>query len=133
MLRRVVLGKSIGFGIGLLGFVMIPYLFPDTPLLLRIGVLMWYTMMGAMIALGGVIDEHPWFGFSIIAPVRGAIFGAIMNTILVCIAFESFVSMFSALDISPFWVVAEGLVIGLIIDVIITKKTGEGAALCSNQ
>ena len=136
-MKRIVWGKSIGFGVGLVGFLSIPYVFPDASMMLRVGVLVWYTLVGAMVAVTGVVDRHPLCSFRLTSFIRGAMLGASMNIALVLIAFETLSTLMQTsvwfAGMSPFWLVAEGLVVGMIIDVIITKKTGEGASLCAGQ
>ena len=59
LLTRIAVGKAIGFGFGLVGYLTLPMLLPDADPYLRWGILLWYGTMGAMIGVVGVITWHP--------------------------------------------------------------------------
>jgi hypothetical protein len=134
-MKRIVIGKGLGFLFGLLAFFVIPMVLPDVSMMMRVGVLLWYTMMGAMIGVFGVMDYHPILKMRMPAWFRGVVIGGSMNLILLLIAYDALephlVTATVFTNISPFWIVFEGAVLGLIIDMFITKKTGEGASLCA--
>lgn len=136
-MKRMVIGKSLGFLFGLIAFFVIPMVLPDVSMMMRAGVLLWYTMMGAMIAMFGVMDYHPIIKIRMNAWCRGAMIGASMNFILLLVAYDALAPHLATAtvftDISPFWLVLEGAVVGVIIDLMVTKKTGEGAVLCAGE
>ena len=49
LMTRIALGKAIGFGIGLVGFLTLPAVYPDADPFLAWGILLWYTTMGGLI------------------------------------------------------------------------------------
>ena len=51
---RILIGKSIGFLFGLAGFVLLPLFLPEAAWLIRWGILLWYTTVGAIIGVFGV-------------------------------------------------------------------------------
>ena len=53
LMTRIVVGKSIGFLVGLSGFIFLPYLLPEAGWLIRWGLLLWYTTFGATIGVFG--------------------------------------------------------------------------------
>jgi hypothetical protein len=55
--RRIIVGKTIGFAFGLAGFLLLPFFDPQAGWLLRWGILFWYTTLGAIIALFGVMTR----------------------------------------------------------------------------
>ena len=59
LMTRIVIGKGIGFVIGLVGFLALPWFLPEADWMLRWGVLLWYTTVGAVIGVMGVITWHP--------------------------------------------------------------------------
>jgi len=134
---RVIAGKTTGFVIGLIGFFAIPMVMPEATLMLQFGFLFWYTMMGAMIGFLGVMDSHPWFHFRMNAWFRGIFFGGFMNLALALIAYDTLEALFATASMftgmSPFWLVLEGAIVGLIIDLIATKKGGEGPRTVIDQ
>ena len=56
---RIAVGKGIGLLFGLAGFIMLPYFLPEAGWLLRWGILLWYTTVGAVIGVFGVYTWHP--------------------------------------------------------------------------
>ncbi|MDE0820670.1 MAG: hypothetical protein OSA95_06090 [Opitutales bacterium] len=129
---RVGIGKAIGFLFGLLGFIFMTYFLPDVGWMLRWGVLLWYTAVGAMIGVFGVFTYHPVLKMPWPWWLRAPLLGAVMNFILVLFAFDDIQSMMTSLFgesgilSSPFWLAAEGAIIGLVIDYLATRFGGEG-------
>ncbi|MEP4475897.1 MAG: hypothetical protein ABJ024_12650, partial [Lentilitoribacter sp.] len=72
---RIGLGKLIGFGIGILGFIFLPYIAPESSLMLRLGLLLWYTTIGAIVGVFGVYTHHPVFNLPLPWWIRAPIIG----------------------------------------------------------
>jgi len=129
---RIAIGTTAGFVLGLVGFLMLPYVLPSADPMLSWGYLLWYTSLGAIIAALGVLDwqevlERPipwWIG----APA----IGAWMNFVLTLLiyhhlrAFSQALFGEASLLVSPFWFAGEGVVVGLIIGYACTHFGGEG-------
>ncbi len=133
LMTRIAIGKGIGFLIGLAGFILLPHFLPDASLMLRWGILLWYTTFGAIIGVFGVVTYHPVLKLPMPWWLRATVMGAWLNFVLVFFAHEPMsammVSVFGeggALS-SPFWFAAEGAVVGLIIGYFATRFGGEGA------
>jgi hypothetical protein len=130
--KRIIVGKTIGFAFGLAGFLLLPFFDPEAGWLLRWGILFWYTTLGAIIALFGVMTKSPVLEISLPWMVRGLFIGAWMNFMLTFFAYDAMqavmVSTFGedGLLSSPFWFTLEGAIIGLIIDYAVTRWGGEG-------
>ena len=135
--RRVVAAKMTGFIIGLIGFVSIPFIFPDASLMLRFGVLLWYTIVGGMIGLVGIMDHHPIFHFKLNPWMRGIAIGGVMNLALALIAFDVLSSLMASTasfaDMSPFWIILEGMIVGVIVDLVATKRAGDGPSIVTES
>ena len=130
LVRRIFIGKSLGFLLGLLAFFLIPYFLSDVNHLIPWGVLLWYTTFGAIIGVFGVFTYHPVFKRDIPWWLRSSVIGAWMNFVLVFFAYETMQSMIhvifpSGLISSPFWFALEGVIIGLVIDYWATKYGGK--------
>ena len=129
---RVAVGKAVGFAIGLLGLVAMPYVWPEADWMIRFGVLCWYGTMGAVIGLVGVYTQHPVLHFPTPWYFRASIVGAWMNFVLVLFAHDTLQAMLVSLFgpesfwTSPFWFVLEGAIVGLIIGFLATRLGGEG-------
>ena len=129
---RIAIGKAIGFLVGLAGFVLLPWFMPEAGWLIRWGILLWYTTLGAIIGMFGVFTWHPVLKLPMPWWVRAPFIGAWMNFVLTFFAYDMLKQAMEAvfgLDgvlNSPFWFVAEGAVVGLIIGYVATRFGGEG-------
>lgn len=131
--RRLWSAKFTGFVFGLICFFSIPIFWPDEGLMFRFGILVWYTVVGLVIGLAGVLDHHPYFGFKLPLGGRGMFFGSLLNFVIVLLGYEKIEELMLTTQsfsdwglFSPFWFVLEGLVLGMIIDIVATKFGGEG-------
>lgn len=132
LVTRIAIGKGIGFVIGLLGFILLPFFVPEAGWLIRWGILLWYTTLGAIIGVFGVFTWHPILKLPMPWWFRAPLLGAWMNFVLTFFAYDAMaammVSMFGAEGFmqSPFWFTAEGAIVGLIIGYFATRFGGEG-------
>jgi len=139
LITRIAIGKTIGLIVGLLGFFLLPLFLPDVDVFLRWGVLLWYITFGATIGVFGVITYHPILKMPFPWWFRSTFMGAWLNFVLTFFAYDDLKvlmqSMFgeSGLMTSPFWIVAEGAIVGLIIGYFATKFGGEGKAAVDND
>jgi len=134
LMTRIAVGKTIGILFGLIGFIFLPYFYPESGWLLRWGILLWYTTLGAIIGVFGVFTHHPILRLTFPWWFRASLLGAWMNFVLTFFAFNTMqavmISIFGENGIltSPFWFTAEGAIIGLIIGYFATRFGGEGKA-----
>jgi hypothetical protein len=132
LITRIAIGKIIGFLFGLIGFIFLPYFLPDASWLLRWGILLWYTTVGAIIGVFGVFTYHPILKLPLPWWFRAPLLGAWMNFVLTFFAFDAMqammLSLFGENGIlnSPFWFTVEGGIIGLIMGYLATRFGGEG-------
>jgi len=132
LITRIAVGKAIGLLFGLIGFILLPYFLPDASWLLRWGILLWYTTVGAIIGVFGVFTYHPILKLPFPWWFRAPLLGAWMNFVLTFFAFDAMQAMIivvfgeNGMLMSPFWFVAEGAIIGLVIGFFATKFGGEG-------
>jgi hypothetical protein len=132
LMTRIAIGKAIGFLFGLAGFIFLPYFLPDAGWLLRWGILLWYTTVGAIIGVFGVFTYHPVLKLPFPWWFRAPLLGGWMNFVLTFLAYDTMQSMMVSLFgeggvlSSPFWFTAEGAILGLIIGYFATRFGGEG-------
>lgn len=135
MLRRIALGKLLGLAVGLAGFILIPILAQGIDPMLRWAFLFWYIILGAVVALVGIVDRYPVFDLPYPWWLRGTVTGAWLNFVIVLFAYQSLgelaVSIFGVggLFNSPWWLILEGAMVGAAIDGICTAVTGDGRKL----
>jgi hypothetical protein len=132
LVTRIAVGKGLGLAVGLVGFFSLPMFMPEADFLLRWGILLWYTTLGAVIGVFGVFNWHPILKLPLPWWVRAPFVGAWMNFVLTFFAYDAMqavmTSMFGVDGIlqSPFWFAFEGAVVGLVIGFAATKIGGEG-------
>jgi hypothetical protein len=132
LMTRIAIGKGVGFIFGLIGFIAMPVLFGETDIMLRWGILLWYTTVGAVIGVFGVITWHPVLRLPMPWWFRSSLVGAWMNFVLTLFIYDTLQSYIAHLFgdngamSSPFWFVLEGAVVGLLIGFLATRFGGEG-------
>jgi hypothetical protein len=134
LMTRIVTGKLVGFAFGLAGFLLLPYFLPEAGWQLRLGILLWYTTLGAIIGVFGVFTYHPILKLPFPWWFRATLLGAWMNFVLTLFAYNDMQAMMHTLYGSdgllgsPFWFVLEGAIIGLVIGYFATRLGGEGTS-----
>lgn len=132
LFTRIAIGKGIGFIIGLIGFFLLPTFMPDPDWQLRLGLLLWYITVGAFIGVFGVVTWHPVLHIPLPWWFRAPLIGGWMNFVLALFAWDDLQAMLiytfgtDGVFLSPFWIVAEGILVGLLIGFVATKIGGEG-------
>jgi hypothetical protein len=138
-MNRILLGTGLGVVFGLLCFAGfssksdIPVEMARWQVWSLGNAWMWGTiinraLLGMVVGLSGVIVAHPLVKIRIRAWLRGTKIGALMSLPM---AVGSLTNPNHDMAVNGFWIVLiAGIVIGLLIDIIITKFTGEGKELC---
>jgi len=128
--NRIIIGKTIGFVAGLLVFFLVPMLGVDLELKFGLGLILFYTILGSLIGLMGVMTQHPIFNFSLPWWLRGLVVGISMHAMLVLLTYDQIAAMAGALNTfgmtSPWWALLDGTILGLIIAWAATRFAGEG-------
>ena len=131
-MTRIAIGKAVGFAVGLLGFIFLPFFQPDVGWLFRWGILLWYMTLGAIVGVFGVFAYHPILKIPMPWWLRAPIIGGWMNFVLSFFTYdvmkEMMITMFGEGGIltSPFWFTAEGGLFGLLTCYFATRFGGEG-------
>jgi len=139
LMTRIVIGKGIGFIIGLAAFMSLPFFLPDASWLLRWGFLFWYTTVGAVIGVFGVFTWHPILKLPMPWWFRSTLIGAWLNFVLTFFAYSDMQNIMGhsfgpdGVLSSPFWFVLEGGIVGIIIGYCATRFGGEGKAAVEEQ
>ena len=129
LFTRIAVAKLVGFAIGIVGFFIMPA-FGIDDMKLRLGVLFWYVTVGAFIGMAGVMTFHPILKVKMPWWFIGPWLGAWMNFLLILFAWDVFAPIMAENSFmgltSPWWGVAEGAVVGLLIAGLATLFGGEG-------
>ncbi|XLQ20433.1 MAG: hypothetical protein ACKUBY_01470 [Candidatus Moraniibacteriota bacterium] len=132
--QRAFFSKGIGGLIGVLTLIFLPYMWPDVTMHMRIGILVGFALLGGTIAVAGIFTQIPVFNIRFTAAIRGAMIGGSFALAFILISFDSLVTYMQTATIfaglSPYWIIIDGLIIGALLDIIATKKVGEGKELC---
>jgi hypothetical protein len=132
LMMRIAIGKTIGLIFGVIGFIFLTIFMPETTELFKWGILLWYTTLGAIIGMFGIMTYHPILKLPMPWWFRSSFMGAWMNLVLVFFTYDilevMMLKIFDKASIwsSPFWMVLEGAIIGLIIGYLATRFGGEG-------
>lgn len=129
LLTRIAVAKSIGLIVGAIAFFTVPAIYPQIDLFVRVGILLWYPTMGALVGLFGVMNWHPLLNFPLPWWFRSVFIGAWMNFVLVFFAHETMTEVLThafELTLSPFWFVLVGAVVGGVMGITATRLGGEG-------
>ena len=132
LMTRIAIGKTVGFTVGLVGLIFLPTFYPDADWMLRLGILFWYTTVGAVIGMFGVMNWHPILKLPMPWWFRSAWIGGWMNFVLTLFVYDQMAEIMATMFgpdgaiASPFWLVAEGIIVGLLIGFFATRFGGEG-------
>ena len=132
LVTRIAVGKAIGFVIGLIGLLSLPWFLPDAGWLIRVGILLWYTTLGGLIGIAGVFTWHPVLKLPLPWWFHAPLLGAWMNFVLTFFAYGTMervlIAAFGADSFlaSPWWFTVEGALVGLLIGWAATRLGGEG-------
>ena len=131
LMLRISIGKALGVAFGAAAFFLLP-LYGETDLVFRIGILFWLATTGAFVGIFGVMTHYPVLNMPMPWWLRGPMVGGFLMLNLWLVARERLdaiaVNMMGTDSVfsSGAWVIADGLVIGLIMAAFITFFGGEG-------
>jgi hypothetical protein len=132
LILRITIGKTVGFAFGLLGFFLAPMFWPEIEPTLRWAILLWYATFGAVIAVFGVFTYHPVLHLPMPWWFRSCWVGGWLNLVLMLFIYDKLEIMMagffgeSSAFNTPWMIVLEGMLVGLLIGFLATKYGGEG-------
>jgi len=135
LMTRIAIGKGIGFIVGLIGLIVLPYFIADVSWLLRLGILFWYITVGALIGVFGVVTWHPIVKLPMPWWFRAPLVGAWMNFVLTFFAYDdlqaAMLQMVGNEGVlgSPFWFTLEGAMVGYVMGFFANRFGGEGPVI----
>ena len=133
LLTRITVGKLLGLLVGGIGFFLLPNYLPDAGYMIRFGLLFWYILMGTVVGLFGVVTYHPVLRMPMPWWFLGAAVGGWMNFIIALFMYDTLTivvsNFFNGAITSPFWVIIEGILVGLVMAWVCKRLGGEGKAI----
>lgn len=130
MAGRVAVAVGVGFVIGGLVNLFLVSSGVNYTTTFSYGLWLFYILMSLTIAVMGIFIRHPIFRFPMRWWMRGAVIGAIYHLLLVLLAYDIVMEMMQLPIVtwlgltSPFWVLLDGIVIGMIVGGVTTKVVG---------
>ncbi len=128
--NRILIGKIIGIIVGLSFFFVALLLKAPLDLRLGVGLVLFYAFMGVVIAFMGMFERHPVLNFKMPWWFHGIVVGAIMHLMLVLLCYNQLIVIIKQMDIwglvSPWWILIDGAILGLVMSFFQTKFAGEG-------
>jgi len=90
----------------------------------------WYITLGAIVGLAGTLTWQPVVNIPLPWWIRGLVFGGWLNFVLVLLIYDLLASVMISANfmglMSPWWFVAEGAILGFVVDGMATRFAGEG-------
>ena len=121
--RRTVCGKVVGLAIGVAGFFLLPFIWAGADIFTRMGFLLWYVLIGAVVGLAGAIRTIPAWNIPLNRYFRAAWIGGWFNFVLVLLAYDNVIlimehmAVFASTRPAPvFPLVLEGVVVGIFME-----------------
>lgn len=129
IMRRIIIGKTLGGLIGGLGWVMLTLLDVDVTTRFKVALLLWYMLLGAVVAMQSMLSYHsilkvelPWW-------LGATVIGAWLNLILLLFIEPQIIDVSRSLFEnvtwlhSSLWFVVEGGLIGWFIGLAVLRDT----------
>ncbi|MFC3050847.1 hypothetical protein [Kordiimonas pumila] len=119
LLKRVAMGKLVGACFGIAGFFLMPVLWPDTGMMMRVAVLLWYITFGAVISLFALLTYNPVLKLKMPWWFICSFTGAWLDLVLMLFIYGDLTAMLQvwpgdgSVWACPWWFVLEGALVGL--------------------
>ncbi|MBU1292453.1 hypothetical protein KJ819_00100 [Patescibacteria group bacterium] len=132
---RVSIGISSGLVVGVLAIVSLPLFGFPLFSMFGFGTLLMFVFMGILIGFLGLFSRHPLLNFSMPWWVRGLMVGFMLTLMYILLSYGSLVVIMQSALVSwmgfssPFWVLLDGMTLGVIISALETRFAGEGEEL----
>ena len=132
---RIFFGKIIGLCMGIAYLVFLPTAGVAAISMHGAGALMLFMFMGVLIGFIGQFDRHPVLDFAMPWWFRGSVVGASMMLMFVFLTYDTLVVLMQSPLVtwtglsSPFWILIDGTIIGLLMSFVETKFAGSGENL----
>tara|TARA_R110002051_G_scaffold57104_2_gene105785 strand:- start:11141 stop:11575 length:435 start_codon:yes stop_codon:yes gene_type:complete len=127
LMTRTAIAKSLGFIVGLIGFWGTRTMLPTADPLLAWGVLALFLTIGGVVGISGTVHRIPMFNVVYPPWLRGGLMGAWFTFLSVIFGYDMLAATFQNIaylpDVfkNPWWMIADGIVVGALIDIIVSR------------
>ena len=132
LMKRIALGKTMGFFMGLTPWIFLIYL-TDIDTRVILGLLLWMSITGVLIGAMWIMHKHPVLGFKMWWLLRGSLIGAMMFGTVSLLSYDSLSQIVNILSFgyleSAYWIIIDGAILGATIDYFATKYYWQGKKL----
>jgi hypothetical protein len=129
---RLIVGKTLGFLLGGIAFFIMPFFVPEISMQFNLGMWLLFILMGVMIGFIGIFTTHPFFNIKMPWWIHGSVVGGTFGLLLALLSYDT-ILIFMNLEIvqrmgfhSPYWVMIDTTIYGLIISYVTKKISGDG-------
>lgn len=127
LMTRTALAKSLGFVAGLIGFFGTRTVTPTADPLLAWGILALFITIGGVVGISGTVSRIPIFNLRYPPWIRGGLMGAWFTFLCVLFGYDMLAQAFQSISYlpefmrNPWWIIADGIVVGALIDIIVSR------------
>ncbi len=132
---RIFIGLVSILFLSLIGWALTQIYYLPFGAFFGLGTILLFVLMGLTLGLVGIFDRHPIFGFKMHWWIRGPVVGFLFTLAYILLSYDSIVALLQSPLLSwmgfysPFWVLIDGTLIGLLIGWAETHFAGEGSEL----
>ena len=122
LMTRTAIAKSLGFLVGLIGFWGTRTMLPTADPLLAWGVLALFVTIGGVVGISGTVNHIPIFKLAY-PPWMGGWFTFLTILFGYDMLAQALISISYLPEFfkNPWWMIADGIVVGALIDIIVSR------------
>tara|TARA_R110002094_G_scaffold23446_3_gene35823 strand:+ start:404 stop:853 length:450 start_codon:yes stop_codon:yes gene_type:complete len=127
LMTRTAIAKSLGFLVGLIGFWGTRTMLPTADPLLAWGVLALFVTIGGVVGISGTVNHIPIFKLAYPPWLRGGLMGGWFTFLTILFGYDMLAQALISISYlpeffkNPWWMIADGIVVGALIDIIVSR------------
>lgn len=127
LMTRTAIAKTLGFIAGIIGFYGTRAVTPTADPLFAWGILALFMTIGGVVGISGTVARIPIFNLPYPPWLRGGLMGAWLTFLCVLFGYNMLQPAFQTISYlpdfmqKPWWMIADGIVVGAVIDIIASR------------
>lgn len=127
LMKRTAIAKTLGFVAGLVGFFGTRAVSPAADPLFAWGILALFLSIGGIVGVSGTVTRIPLFNLPYPPWLRGGLMGAWFTFLCVLFGYDMLSESFQTVSYlpdfmkKPWWMIADGIVVGAVIDIVVSR------------